>query len=86
MWRDDQLIWTLCIRRVPSLDLQVFVRLNPDRSNGILDYFVIPRLADIAGKYHVPTDGISAFIDVYRADDLSGLVAALSCSQLLDAA
>ena len=86
MWRGEKLIWTLCVRRVPNLDMQIFVRLNLEISTGILDYLVIPRLADIAARYHVATDGIPAFIDVYRVNDLSGLAATMSCSPLLEVA
>jgi len=86
MWRGKELIWTLFVRRRANLDLQIFVRLNPERSTGILDYLVIPRLADIAAMYHVTADGLPAFIDVYRANDLSGLATAMSCSPLLEIA
>jgi hypothetical protein len=85
-WRNETLLWSLCVRRLPNVDFQIFVRLNPEMSTGILDYFVIPGLADIEGRYKVPADGIPASIDVYRANDLSGLVATMSCSRLLEAA
>jgi len=82
IWRGSTRIWTLCIHTAKNVDIEIIVRLNPATNAGICDYFVVPRLADIRGVYHVESADMPAFIDAYRTTDLSELVAALGRSQI----
>jgi DNA invertase Pin-like site-specific DNA recombinase len=86
IWRGGIPIWSLSIHRSAPVDIAIIVRLKSAAASGILDYLVVPRLADIDGTYFVKADGISAFIDVYRTTNLSELATALGCSQIQEAA
>lgn len=82
IWRDGSRIWTLCLHTATNVDIEIQVRLDAAANPRIVDYFVVPRLADIRGVYHVRIDGIPGFLDAYRMPDLSELVAAFGRSTI----
>lgn len=77
-WREGHPAWWLPITMLPDVDVLILARMEP-REYSILDYYVVPRLAKVNGKFLVRASKNVAFLDIHRVKNLSGLITSLRC-------
>jgi hypothetical protein len=80
-WREGRTFWWLPVRIRREVDVLVLARVEPLK-HSILDYYVVPRLANIGGKFLVRAAKNVAFLDIHRVQSLSVLIATLRCCRI----
>lgn len=65
-------VWAMNLTQERTVDVLVVARIDPSYRS-VLDYYIIPRLAELHGIFHIRTRGNAAFIDLYRMDTLQAV-------------
>ncbi len=75
-WREGHPRWTLNLGHRNIADVLIIVRLD-EFNRSIFDYYVIPKLANLKGKFRIGAKNNAAFLDLYRMNDLRPLINAM---------
>jgi DNA invertase Pin-like site-specific DNA recombinase len=81
VWREGRPVWWLPITMRPAVDVLILARIEPQEYS-VLDYYVVPRLANIKGKFLIKATKNVAFLDIHRVKSLTGLMATLRRSRI----
>ena len=76
-------MWPLSIQRGRRIDILIIARLDLAQ-HSILDYYVVPGLAELRGRFDVSQGRNAAFLDLYRMKNLDPLVEALRCRSVVE--
>jgi len=77
--------WLLSIHERRRHDILIIARLDAAQRS-ILDYYVVPALAQLRGRFYVREKSNAAFLDLYRMKTLDPLMDALRCSPIVEVA
>jgi DNA invertase Pin-like site-specific DNA recombinase len=86
VWRNGRTLWPLTLKQKRTVDILIAARLELAAPFKILDYFVIPKGAELRGCFHVRKRNIAAFIDLYRTDSLKPFIAACERTSVVEVA
>jgi DNA invertase Pin-like site-specific DNA recombinase len=78
-----QNMWPLSIHQRRRVDILIIVRLDPAQLS-ILDYYVVPAVAELRGRFYVRAAKNAAFLELYRMKNLDPLVEALRCRPVVE--
>jgi hypothetical protein len=76
-WPDGSTTWPLILTQKYLVDILIVARVNPS-FDSVFDYYVIPRLAELRGTFHIHARNNAQFIDLYQFNDLQPVVDALA--------
>jgi DNA invertase Pin-like site-specific DNA recombinase len=80
---EGQTIWRLPIHLGPRVDILIIARLDLAQQS-ILDYYVVPALAELRGNFHVKEGRDAPLLDLYRMKNLDPLVETLRSRPILE--
>jgi DNA invertase Pin-like site-specific DNA recombinase len=83
-WRAGHPVWWLPLLFNPEVDVLILARIEPEKYS-VLDYYVVPRLAKIDGKFLIRATKNVVFLDVHRVKSLSSFIESLRCARLPEA-
>ena len=86
VWPDGRTVWPLILKHKRIADILIAVRLGPHAPSKIVDFYVIPKSAELKGNFHICRQNNSAFIDLYRMDTLTAFNEAFRRSPIPDVA
>jgi hypothetical protein len=75
--------WALYFRERGRHDILIMARLDAAQ-HSIFDYYVVPALAELRGRFYVREANNAAFLDIYRMKTLDPLMEALRCSRIVE--
>ena len=76
VWAGRGTVWPLIIKQKRVADVLIAARLGPTAPFTIVDYYVIPKGAELRGSFHTYKGHNPAFIDRYRMETLTLVIAA----------
>ncbi len=76
-------MWPLSIHQRRRVDILIIARLDASQ-HSICDYYVVPALAELRGKFYVREVKNAAFLELYRVKNLDPLVEALRCRRIVE--
>jgi len=72
-WREGHPRWALNFGHRNSADVLIIVRLD-QINHSVFDYYVVPKIANLRGKFRVGAKNNAAFLDLYRMNDLGPFI------------
>jgi DNA invertase Pin-like site-specific DNA recombinase len=70
-------VWALNLTQQRTADILLVARIDPAYQS-VFDYYVIPRLAELHGIFHIRARDNAAFMDLYRMDSLQVVIDCLA--------
>jgi DNA invertase Pin-like site-specific DNA recombinase len=70
-------VWAVNLNQQTTVDILIVARIDPG-FRSVFDYYVIPRLAELHGIFHIRARGNAAFVDLYRMDSLQAVIDCLT--------